>query len=311
MNKSDTIGVITVTYNSEAVIGDFMDSVLSQTGAAFKLYVVDNASSDETVARVSGCVDSRILVIRNASNVGVAQANNLGIRAACRDLCGLILLLNNDTAFGPNLFAVLREGLQQSDSDMVVPKILFFENPTQIWCAGGYLTGWRASARHFGLGQRDDGRFDEPRQVTYSPTCCMLIKSSVFERIGMMDPKYFVYFDDTDFCLRAHRAQIRLLYWPPGRLLHKVGSLTGGNESDFSVRYGVRNRVYYTLKNFSRWRSVFYLPAYHTYVTLKYLFRRPYLRSFVIAQKAFWEGLALFRSSRNETTDFVATTDVD
>ncbi|HZR57827.1 MAG TPA: glycosyltransferase family 2 protein [Terriglobales bacterium] len=291
MNE-DLIGIVTVTFNSSTVIPGFMDSLLQQTHTTFILYVIDNGSWDETLQRVSKYLDSRIVTIRS-SNVGVAEGNNIGIRAAIRDGCTSILLINNDTVFDPHLLSELDTGLERHESDMVVPKILYFDDPNRIWCAGGYFARLRGSAGHFGEGQQDDGKFNQPRAVEYSPTCCMLIRSSVFERIGLMDANYFVYFDDADFCYRAHREGIRLFYISSARLFHKVASLTG-IESDFSTRYGVRNRVYYILKNLPNWKAVFLLPMLQIYLFTKFVLMKRKFKSFWIAEKAFWEGISLF-----------------
>jgi GT2 family glycosyltransferase len=92
------IGIVTVTFNSASVIEGFMDSVLKQTGAKFILYVIDNASSDDTLNRLSEYQDPRIVVIPNQINVGVAEGNNIGIRAALNRGCTFVLFLNNETA---------------------------------------------------------------------------------------------------------------------------------------------------------------------------------------------------------------------
>jgi GT2 family glycosyltransferase len=300
MGERHRIGVVTVTYNSDSVIADFMDSALKQTHADFILYVIDNASSDETLKRLSEYQDPRIVPVSNLANVGVAEGNNIGIRAALKDGCTSVLLINNDTVFDAALFSELLAGLERHQCEMVVPKILYFDDPGKIWSAGGYLSGMRASARHFGFDKRDNGKFDRARRVNYNPTCCMLIKKEVFERIGLMDPNCFVYFDDTDFCLRAHRAGIRLFYVPEGRLLHKVSSLTGG-ESAFTIRYSTRNHVYYVLKHFPAWQVLLYLVAFEAHVVAKYLFLRGSLRLYWTAQKAFWQGFRLFYVQPNVT----------
>jgi len=296
MNSSPLVGIVTVTYNSGAVIRDFMDCALKQRQAEFILYVIDNASSDNTLKVVSEYSDPRVVVVRNPVNEGVAEGNNIGIRAALKDGCASVLLVNNDTVFEPDLVNKLMEGMRRHACDMVVPKILFFDEPQRIWCAGGYFSTWRGSARHFGTGKKDDGRCDQPRAVHYSPTCCMLIAREVFGRVGLMDANYFVYFDDTDFSMRASRAGVRLFYIPTARLLHKVSSLTGG-ESDFTYRYSTRNHIYYLLKNFPRWYGVYYFPALQIHIFAKYLLLRRRPKSFWVAQKAFWEGVSLFLSA--------------
>ncbi len=294
MGSSDkVVGVVTVTYNSGSVIDDFMNSILKQTYGDFILYVVDNASSDDTLRRLAEYRDVRIVPIPNEVNAGVAEGNNIGIQAALKDGCGFVLLINNDTLFEPNLISKLADGLREHEGDMAVPKILFFDDPKKIWCAGGYFNALRGTGSHFGLGRKDDGRFDRAKAVGYSPTCCMLIKREVFDRVGLMDPSYFLYFDDTDFCLRAYRAGVKLFYLPSARLRHKVSSLTGGNSSS-SIRYITRNHVYYLLKHYSRWQIFLYFPVFYIYILGKYLLllRRP--RLFWTAQKAFWEGISLF-----------------
>jgi GT2 family glycosyltransferase len=284
MSKQDVIGVVTVTFNSASVIGDFMSSLLKQTHTRFILYVVDNSSSDETLKRLSELPDSRVRIISNLKNVGVAEGNNIGIRAALKDECASVLLINNDTVFEQDVLSRLSEGLEKYECDMTVPKILFYDTPTRIWSAGAYFSRWRGSARHFGYGRHDDGRFDQPRVVNYSPTCCLLVSKRVF-----------VYFDDTDFCYRAHRAGVKLFYVPAARLFHRVSSLTG-SDSAFSIRHNIRNHVYYLLKNFPRWQLLFYLPAFQIHIFVRFVIWKRSLGAFSIAEKAFMEGVSHYRA---------------
>lgn len=299
MDNTDLVGVVTVTFNSASVIRGFMDSILKQSHASFRLYVVDNNSSDETVSIVSEYKDPRLLLIPGNVNVGVAEGNNIGIRAALKEGCSTVLLINNDTEFDSGLLDKLLNAFGEHRCEMVVPKIMYFDDPQRIWCAGGYFIRNRGSARHFGYKQRDHGAFDQPRIVDYSPTCCMLIKSEVFARVGLMDANYFVYFDDTDFCHRAHHAGVKLLYLPSAVLLHKVSSLTG-SESDSTYRYTIRNHVYYCLKYFPAWKLFVFFPAYQIHLFSKFLiwFRKP--KTFLLAERAFCEGISLFRSRRHQ-----------
>jgi len=296
MDSGKPVGVVTVTFNSAGVIEDFMKSVLNQVQVEFVLYVVDNASSDDTLKRLAEYSDARIVLIANEANVGVAEGNNIGIRAALKDGCDSVLLINNDTVFDSDLLAKLVAGLREHGCEMIVPKILLFDEPETVWYGGGYFNMLRASGSHLGLGQKDVGQFDLAHAVSYGPTCCMLIKRGVFERVGLMDSSYFLYFDDTDFCLRTHRAGVKLFYLPAARLRHKVSSLTGSTSS-LALRYITRNHVYYLLKHYSWWQVFFYCLALYIYLPGKYLLvlRRP--RLFWAAQSAYWEGFSLFVSN--------------
>jgi GT2 family glycosyltransferase len=298
MNQQCTVGLVTVTYNSAGVIDGFMSSLLRQTYTDFRVYLVDNASSDSTVAQVEQCGDMRVRVIRNDDNVGFAQANNQGTRAALESGCDFVLFINNDTEFAPELLENLVAALRQSSCHMVAPKIVFYDKPQMIWSAGGGFSPVKGYAGfHYGVRQIDVGQYDQQRTVDHAPACCLLIRREVFQRIGLLDERYFAYHDDTDFCYRAKRAGLTILYYPSAKLLHKASSLTGGEDSVFSVRFRTRNQIYFMLKNLGVWRALPYLPAFHVYLLMKVVTGRISASSFRLREKAFWEGLRVWMHS--------------
>lgn len=251
------IGVVTVTFNSGGVFRPFLNCVFGQTLTNYRLYVVDNASKDDTLAILTENHDERIRLIANPGNRGVAAGNNQGIRAAMADGCKTVLLLNNDTEFPEDLFAKLYSALEVNHCEMTTPKMFYFEPSDLIWCAGGWFDSRRFyGAFHFGMGEKDRGQYDESRRITYAPTCCLLVRRSVFQKIGIMDSKYFVYHDDVDFLYRCFRENIPLWYVPKAVLSHKVSSLTGGDESDFAIRYMTRNRMYFIRKHLPAWQAL-------------------------------------------------------
>lgn len=247
--RSAHIGVVTVTYGSASVLGDFLDSLSRQRYHNFTLYVIDNASKDKTLEICRSRTDLAMTIVANQTNLGVATANNLGIRAALADGCEEILLLNNDTVLDPDLFASLHDGLERFNADLTTAKMYYYDAPNTIWCAGGRFRRWRGmESIHDGPGQLDQGQFDLPRRVAYTPTCCLLIRASVFSRVGLMDEYFFVYYDDADFLLRCAQKDLRLWYVPEARLWHKVSSLTS-SISDFTEMQCSKNRVYYRRKH--------------------------------------------------------------
>lgn len=293
MDRGTKIGVVTVTYNSAQVIDGFLISLLKQTHEDFILIAVDNCSSDRTLETLRRQSDSRVVVIANSENVGIARGNNQGIRAGLEAGCNLILLINNDTEFGPDLLDGLFLALRDRHCDIVVPKIMYFAEPNTIWCAGGHFDRLKGYLPvHYGQGQVDLGQFDQPRPVEYAPTCCMLLRKEVFLQLGFMDEQYFVYSDDADYCLRAKRAGLVLMYLASEKLWHKVSSLTGGAESKFTVRQLTRSHIYFIRKNLGFWK-IFYLPAYEMRLCYKLLFRIIDWKGFSIRQSAIFEGWSL------------------
>jgi GT2 family glycosyltransferase len=273
----------------------------SQTHGNYILYVVDNASTDGTLGILGKCSDQRVRIVANPENRGVASGNNQGIRVALEAGCGAVLLINNDTEFESTLISQLEEGLSGSMVEMTCPKMTYYDEPDRIWAAGGRFQPWRGyRSVHFGEGEVDGGQYDTARLVTYVPTCCVLIKREVFEKVGVMDEAYFVYWDDTDFMYRCMKAGIRLLYLPQVKLLHKVASLTGGSTTPFAIRYGTRNSLYFLLKHFGLILSLPWLALSQFVWWQKLVLRRQPISWFTMKQAAFREGLSLWWKRRRQ-----------
>jgi GT2 family glycosyltransferase len=272
--------------------------VFEQNRKDFILLAVDNASSDGTLDLLRQCGDERLRVISNPDNRGVAAANNQGILAALEAGCTSVLLLNNDTEFDSTLFSLLEEGLSKYDAEMICPKMLYFDEPDRIWAAGGKFQPWLGYRTiHFGADEIDTGQHNQVRRVAYVPTCCVLIKKNVFDKIGLMDERYFVYVDDVDFMYRAMRKQIKLVYSAEANLLHKVGRLTGGEDSPFSHRYCTRNRIYFMLHHLGLLSSVPAILFYQLYFVGSLLVRKFSFSAFCIKQRAVLEGIRMWRST--------------
>lgn len=254
MELKGKIGVVTVLYNSVSVLEDFFATLDKQTYTDFILYVIDNNSVDDSlkVARkLAGEVSFKCVFIANDENYGVAKGNNIGIRAALKDGCDLVLLSNNDIVLVPDTIGSLLAGMLENQAVMAVPKI-YFHGTNLIWAAGGSFVYLKGYTRHTGLKEEDRGQYDVTRQISYAPTCFMLIDAAVFKRVGEMDEKYFVYYDDTDFVWRAvKQGKERMVYIPASRLWHKESVSVGGQMSDFAITYMNRNAVYFARKNFS------------------------------------------------------------
>jgi GT2 family glycosyltransferase len=243
------VGLVTVTYNSGTVLEPFLKCVFEQTERSFVLVAVDNASRDQSLPLLQKVTDERIAIIANPDNRGVAEGNNQGIEYCRANGIEWVLLINNDTEFSPTLVEGLLNRAKELNARVVVPRIPYFDRPDLAWYSGGRFSWWRGfQSRHEPPRALAE---DQPRITEYAPTCCMLVHKSVFDEIGTMDPAYFVYWDDTDFCWRLMRAGIPIHYDPGLILLHKVSTLTGGETSPFSVRHYSRNQIYFLRKYFS------------------------------------------------------------
>jgi GT2 family glycosyltransferase len=259
------IGVATVLFNSSGVLPDFFRSLEAQTYRNFVVYAVDNASTDGSAALCRG-QGEHFVVTELKNNTGYAHGTNVGIQQALRDGCDTVLILNNDVVFGPDFFAELVRSMELVQADMASPLMYYADRPDVIWAAGGKLQrlmGYRPV--HIGMEQKDVGQFSSPCRTEFASGCCILARADVFARIGFLDETYFIYWEDTDFALRALRAGLYTLFVPAAKLWHKVSSLTG-MESPLQRYYAVRNHAFFIRKQCSplhaHFLSALYLLGY-------------------------------------------------
>lgn len=239
------IGIIIVNYNGEEYQKDCIESLEKMEFKDFEICVVDNNSTDNS-AKILKEEYPWIQVIECDENYGFAEGNNIGIQYELSRGVEYILLLNNDVVLDSKL---LDELLKKSDeSTIVVPLIYYFKPENLIWYAGGEMSWKEATGWHYGIKCVDNYKYKNPTVVTYAPACCMLIPSNVFQKIGLMDEKIFMYFDDTDYCVRLQDAGYKIVYNPDAVLWHKVSSSTGGEKSKIQVYYTTRNHFYFIKK---------------------------------------------------------------
>lgn len=268
-----TIGLVTVLYNSDDVLPGFFESISRQDFSHYILYLVDNSACEQTDNCIAVCATQFAVTsfrhIKSGGNVGVATGNNIGIKAALQDGCSHILILNNDIEFDqPHVFSRLLSIADEKNEPLIVPKIFYYDS-RKLWMAGGYMDKWRALGVHNGYNKEDAEKYNHPKHITYAPTCFMLVKKEVFDGVGVMDDKYFAYYDDTDFVFRAIKAGFTMYYEPALSILHKVSSSSGG-DSGFYIYYSARNKIYFIRKN---------LRGFFRYFSLCYMF---------ISRLAFW-----------------------
>lgn len=270
-------GLVTVLYKSDDVLEGFFKSIAAQAYKDYILYLVDNSPneiSDDLIQKyllqypVSACRH-----IKSNGNIGVAAGNNTGIHHALKDGCTHVLLLNNDIETEENnVIGRLVSLCDEKGESMVVPKIFYYDTK-KLWMAGGYMDNWRALGVHYGYGKADAPKYNVGQYISYAPTCFMIIAKEVFEKAGYMDERYFAYYDDTDFVLRATKAGFKLYYEPSVSILHKVSSSGGGDLSAFYIYYSNRNKIYFIRKNlrgFKRFFAISYTLTARLFFWLKF-----------------------------------------
>jgi GT2 family glycosyltransferase len=254
------VAIIVLTWNQRELTLDCLASLGKQEYPSDRLeiIVVDNGSVDGTAGAIRSKYAS-VTVLENDENLGFAEGNNVGLRHALKGNAEFIMLLNNDTVVDP---AMLNELLAVAESDSTIgivgPKMLYFDQPDVIWCAGNRLDWRTGESIRLQADQVDADPEELPREVDFITACGICLRREVIEQIGLLDLRFFIYYEETDWCMRARSAGWRILYVPRARMWHKV-SAAMGTTSPATSYYMSRNVMLFMSKNrqgFSKLRSL-------------------------------------------------------
>ena len=240
-----TIFVVILNWNGRDDTLACLASVMQITYSAFRVLVVDNGSSDDSVSAIR----SRFLnveVIETGSNLGFAGGNNVGIQRALDLGADYVLLLNNDTEVASDLLEALLAAAQRfPQAGAFSAKIYFHAEPDRLWYAGA---SWNEAAARFeqvGEGVRDDGRqaFGIAAETEYACGCAFFVSAARLREIGLLDADYFLYFEETDWCFRARASGHPSIFVPDAKFWHKVSVSLGGEGSPLQMYFVTRNRL--------------------------------------------------------------------
>lgn len=188
------------------------------------IIVVDNGSTDDSIVRIKSAYPD-VLLLESGSNLGFSGGNNIGIRHALGHGADYVWLLNNDARPAPDaLYALVAKALSDSDIGAVASICYYSDEPSKVqaW-AGSRVNLWIGYGRLCTQPHGDDW-FHSLNGTS------MLVRRGAIEDVGLLDEGFFLYWEDTEFCLRLRRNGWRIAAAPDSRVLHKVNASTGGNK---------------------------------------------------------------------------------
>jgi len=186
-----------------------------------------------------------VTTVATGRNLGFAEGNNVGLRAALAAGADYVLLLNNDTLVAADLLQQLvPEAEHRPDAGAICPLIYYLDPPDRIWYAGARFDARRGhNGRHTGYGETDHGQYDRVREIGRATGAAMLVRRSVVEEVGLLDGELFLQVEDVEWSLRMRRAGWRIFFAPEGKVWHRVSPATGGEHAPATAYYEIRNTL--------------------------------------------------------------------
>jgi GT2 family glycosyltransferase len=243
------ISLIVLTWNNYQDTRECLESLKEITYSNCKIIVADNGSTDKSGERLKKEFP-QYTFIRNGSNLGFAEGNNVGIRYGLKHGADYVLLLNNDTIVDPGFLEPL-VGIAEADDQIGVvgPMNYFYDAPKVIQSIGAGINLWKGSHSIIGIREVDKGQYNQPMEVDYVSGAALLVKRQMMEDIGLLDPDYFLYNEEVDWCYRAAEVGYKIVAVPMSKIWHKISSSSGGTNSPLSTYYLTRNRILFMRKH--------------------------------------------------------------
>ncbi len=290
----EQITVVIPNYNGMKFLKPCLDALGRQTMTDFETIVVDDGSTDESVAFLQRAYP-RVHVLPLEENGGFCKAANAGVRAARSEY---VILLNNDTVPETRFVEALYQGIRERpDAFSCSACMLCADDPTILDGAGDLynILGW-AYAR--GKGKKAVS-YDKPVKVFSSCGGAAVYRRNVFLELGLLDENHISYLEDLDIGYRARIHGYENWYLPDARVIHVGSGTTGGRYNKYKVEISARNNIYVIHKNMPLPQFLFNSPFLLAGFLMKYLFfcRKGFGKEYMAGIK---EGFALNRERGTE-----------
>lgn len=241
------LSIVLVNTNNGAVLFPCLDSVFRFTqGLDYEVIVVDNGSTDGSLETLKRDYASRIRLVENGANLGFCKANNRGMEKAEGRA---VILLNSDTELRDNAMKVLYDRLFSSEKTGACGGTLVYPGGAPQFSYGCYPSFSRmlwitvSGLLHIRAGRRERAIIpvegDGPRRVEYICGADLMMKKSVLDEVGLLDERFFIYFEETDLCCRIAQAGYEIWHYPDVRIVHHI-------EGSFRERKRMREVIFYT-----------------------------------------------------------------
>ena len=257
---SPKVGIIILHYGSLANTIECLQSVFALDYPLFETIVVDNSlhpTDGKTLRELFP-----ITLLSMPENLGYAEGNNQGIAYAIKHDCTYVLLLNNDTVIAKDLLNHFVQTAQTHPrAGCLGAKIFYYDEPTTLWHAGGFLHSKTLRLYHKGYKEIDlANEYNNTAEIEYACGCAIFVTKEVIEAVGFLSKEFFLIWEEVDWCWRIRKAGYRCLFVPQAKVWHKISSgFQVGNSGALWHYFYFRNRLVFLRYHLPRkQRLVFY-----------------------------------------------------
>ena len=259
MGKMPLTSIIVLNYNGKKIIDYCLHTVFLTDYDNFEVIFVDNGSTDGSVKYVTNKYgkEPRLRIIALDKNYGFSGGNNAGILASKGRY---VVLLNNDVQVSRGWLKKLVNAMERDTSiGAAQPKILL-EDKIHIDAAGCFID-YLGRVYQRGVFERDRGQYKKMDEIFYARGAAIILRRSVLNEVGVLDPDYFIYYEETDLCWRIWLRGYKVVYIPTSVVYHKGGATMGKKRNPEAIFIARRNHLMTLIKNYSLRNLLRFLPA--------------------------------------------------
>lgn len=252
MSHRPLVFILILNFNGQATLPACLQSIFRLRYPSFRVVIIDNASTDGSFENMKQKY-AQAHFIKNSENVGFARGMNVGIRFALNHGAEYLWLINQDTSIAVDSLEILASLMSRHPRVGMVSPLITTPARHHTWFAGGAIDWLRLRGVHTKARSRHI-----PYETGFISGCAPLIRRDVFQKIGLFDERFFLYYEDVDLSLRAKRAGFQLVIHPRATVTHSEES----RKNPKKIYWLVRSGLFFFRKNMPPWAQPYFQIAF-------------------------------------------------
>lgn len=239
--KGKKFCLITVSYNSYDDLLNLSLSLDKYNKDLFDWVIVDNQSKEDQKSKIINLSKEKgYIYIQSEKNGGFAYGSNIGIRHSIENGYLYTVLVNPDCIFTQDIFFVQCEKYLKL-YNVITPLITYSPNVDIIYSAGGSINPITMMTRMRGKGEANVGQYNNILQCSFATGCSIITRTDIFKKVGLLPEEYFLYFEESDWCVKLAKSGYDIFYVPYIKIAHGVSK---------SIGYLSKTYIYYMVRNY-------------------------------------------------------------